>query len=138
MATYHIASLDVQDNGNLYRLSNGIPYGVCETGATIAAKTVNLDPALPLLTAGATIHVKFTNSNTAESPTLSVDGFGSLPLRCYGAQNAGKTAETSWNSGAVVTLTYDGSGWVMNDWLNTVTEIVPMTEVEIQRMFEGL
>ena len=46
-------------------------YGVCDTAASTAAKTVDMTGFT--LTTGATIHVYFENGNTAASPTLNVN-----------------------------------------------------------------
>lgn len=95
-------------------------YGTCTTAANTTAKVVTCANFDQLLT-GVTIHVKFTYSNTASNPTLNVNGTGAKSICCYGDVKVGTTIQTSWNVGAVISFTYDGSNWVMNDWLNTVT-----------------
>ena len=58
-------------------------FCVCSTAAGTAAKTVNL-PGFVVATnqayTGARISVKFTNGNTATSPTLSVNGSTAFPI----------------------------------------------------------
>ncbi len=95
-------------------------YGTCSTGASTAAKVVTCDNFDKLLT-GVTIHVKFTYSNTNSSPTLNVNSTGAKNIYRYGTTKPGTTAKTSWQAGAVVSFTYDGSYWQMNDWLNDDT-----------------
>jgi hypothetical protein len=56
-------------NGTNYSLGS-TAYGVCGTAAGTAAKTVEMTGFK--LATGATIFVKFTNANTAASPTLNV------------------------------------------------------------------
>ena len=92
-------------------------YGTCDTGASTAAKVVTCANFDKLLT-GVTIHVKFTYSNTNSSPTLNVNSTGAKNIYRYGTTKPGTTAKTSWQAGAVVSFTYDGSYWQMNDWLN--------------------
>lgn len=88
-------------------------YGECSTAGSTAAKTVTVANLLSLK-AGVTIHVKFTNTNTATSPTLNVNSLGAKAISQNGAVAAGTTEATSWKNNAVVTLTYDGTRWLIN------------------------
>ena len=92
-------------------------YGICSTNANTAAKEVTCADFDKLLT-GVTIHVKFTNRNTASTPTLNVNGTGAKNIYKYGNITPGTTAATSWYAGSVVSFTYDGSGWQMNDHID--------------------
>lgn len=92
-------------------------YGTCETEAATAAKKVVCSDFDKLLT-GVTIHVKFTYSNTAENPTLNVNFTGAKGIYCNDLNPAGTTIRTSWYDGAIISFTYDGTYWIMNDWLN--------------------
>ena len=92
-------------------------YAGCSTAASTAAKEINDLTGFSLRT-GATIRVKFANSNTAQNPTLNVNNTGAKSIYKYGSSSAGITAGSSWESGAVVTLTYDGTAWIMNDWID--------------------
>lgn len=96
-------------------------YGTCSTGASTAAKAVTCTNFDQLMT-GVTIHVKFTYSNTASNPTLNVNSTGAKSIYRYGTTVPSTSAKTSWNAGAVVSFTYDGSAWIMNDWLNDDTD----------------
>ena len=101
-------------------------YGVCDTLANVAAKEVGIE-GLDTLLPGLTIHVKFTNSNTASNPTLTIPstGVGAIPIYRYGATRPGTDARTSWYAGSVLSLTYsfDGTnyGWQINDWQSDTT-----------------
>lgn len=95
-------------------------YGTCDTAAGTAAKVVTCANFDKLLT-GVTIHVKFTYSNTAASPTLNVNSTGAKTIYRYGTTKPTGEAKSSWNAGAVVSFTYDGTSWFMNDWLNNDT-----------------
>lgn len=91
-------------NGTQYAVGS-TAYGVCDTAADTAAKVVDMT-GFTLLT-GATIHVKFTNDNSAASPTLNVNGTGAKPILL-----ATSAASYGWDAGATLALTYDGAGWV--------------------------
>lgn len=95
-------------------------YGVCSTAAGTAAKTVSI-PGL-IVQPGVTIHVKFTNTNSASNPTLAVNSTPAKSIVLYGTTAIGTTAETTgWNAGAVVALTYDGTYWIRDQGYNTNT-----------------
>lgn len=99
-------------------------YGTCDTAAGTAAKVVTCANFSQLET-GVTIHVKFTNSNTASTVnvTLNVNSTGAKAVvGTLGTAASGQGA--SWNAGSVVSFTYDGTYWVMNDayWVNNDTK----------------
>ena len=102
-------------DGSDYTLG-GVLYGTCSTAAATAAKVVTMADFDSLET-GVTIHVKFTYSNTASNATLNVNSTGAKNLCCYGTTRVGTTEKTSWKAGAVVSFTYDGTSWVMNDYI---------------------
>ena len=106
--------------GGATHLVGSTLYGTCGTAAATAAKVVTCANFDQLLT-GVTIHVKFTYTNTVANPTLNVNNTGAKSIYRYGTTAPSTTAATSWNAGAVVAFTYDGSAWVMNDWLNNDT-----------------
>lgn len=98
-------------------------YGTCSTAADTANKTVTLSDFDTLIT-GVTLHVKFTNSNIAANPKLIVGTEGQAKsIYRYGTTVPGTTAATSWPAGAVVSFTYTGDAWIMNDWNNTDTKV---------------
>lgn len=96
-------------------------YGICMTDAGTAAKVVTCTDFDQLI-GGVTIHVKFTHSNTAANPTLNVNGTGAKNIYRYGTTAPSTSVATSWNDGSVVSFTYDGTYWQMNNWLNTDTD----------------
>lgn len=61
-------------------------FGVCNTGASTAAKTVSITSGTFSLVAGATVAVKFTYTNTANSPTLNVGSTGAKSIYINGTQ----------------------------------------------------
>lgn len=118
-------------------------FGTCATEAATAAKVVTCSDFTELPT-GVTIHVKFTYSNTAANPTLNINSKGAKAIYRYGTTVPGTTAETSWNAGAVISFTYDGSSFMMNDWVNTntntdtnVTQTATNTNANYEVLFSG-
>lgn len=78
-------------------------YGTCSTSATTAAKVATVDGFSPY--PGVTVSIKFTNPNTATSPTLNVNGSGPKPILVNGINYA------YWDRGASVNFVYDGTNW---------------------------
>ncbi len=96
-------------------------YGVCSTAAGTAAKTVTVGGTFTLVT-GARITVKFTNNNTVKNPTLNVNSTGAKPLYRYGTTAMSTDDDVSgWVAGAVMSLVYDGTGWIREFWDNDNT-----------------
>ena len=112
-----------------YLLTNGIPYGTCGTAAGTAAKEATVTGVTKLET-GLTIAVKFTKSNTAESPTLKVNSLAAKSIKRYGTTAPSTSAASSWNENSVITLTYDGSYWQMHDWVNTTYSAMSQSEMQ--------
>lgn len=78
-------------------------YGTSSTAASTIAKVATRSGFV--LGTGAHVAVKFTNSNTATSPTLNVNSTGAKPI----FQNG--TAGATWSAGEVVEFVYDGTNW---------------------------
>lgn len=86
----------------------GLFYATCSTASSTAAK-VAVCAGFSLVT-GAVVAVKFTNTNTASSPTLNVNSTGAKAIKKYGTA----APETyMWQAGAVVEFVYDGTNWTM-------------------------
>lgn len=115
MATNTINSVNYNNNTYVFSL----PYGVCTTPAATAAKVVTVDNFS--LEAGATVIVKFTESNSAKTNvTLNVNSTGDIPIHRYsGTVVSSGTTTTGWVAGAVQMFTYDGTAWVRDYWNNT-------------------
>ena len=111
--------------GNVNYPVGSMLYGTCDTEAATAAKVVAMD-SYDTLSDGVTVHVKFTNSNTASSPTLKVGSTAAKSIMRYGSTAAGNNAATSWAAGAVVAFTYDGENWVENTAVDSNTTYTPM------------
>ena len=104
-------------------------YGLCTTPGGTAAKVVSLSDFDTLIT-GVSITVKFSQANTAANPTLNVNGTGDIPIYVYGSTKPGTTAATSWASNSIVTFTYDGTNWCMND-VSSNNSIISLLEGEV-------
>ena len=82
-------------------------YAVCATAAATVGKEVSITTGTFSLKAGATVRVKFTNANTAASPTLNVNNTGAKNIYSQGVQ-----ITTGNNKGllkGVCTFIYDGT-----------------------------
>lgn len=96
-----------------------MPYAVCGTEASTAQKEVTI-ASVTSLTTGLTVNIKFTNANSASAPTLKINSLDAKPIYQYGTTAVSTTAATTgWQAGAVVQLTYDGTGFVRDQGYNT-------------------
>lgn len=87
-----------------------VQFGTCTTYYTTAEKKV-ICPDF-ILHKGATINVKFTNKNTASSPTLNVNETGAKPIYLG---NDPLPLNSAWDSGDTVTFVYNGTQWQVVD-----------------------
>ena len=94
----------------------GIDFATCSTAAATVAKVASCSGFK--LTTGAAVLVKFTNNNTAASPTLNVNSTGAKPIVAYGTSAIQTYA---WKPGQTVLLIYDGTSWMtlVQSWANT-------------------
>lgn len=99
-------------------------YGVCETAANVSAKTVDMNGFVAMQ--GVTVHIKFTNTNTVDNPTLNINDTGGFPIMLYGTTHMGNDSQTSgWPAGAVIAFTLvrenNAYQWVRDLSINTDT-----------------
>lgn len=85
-------------------------YGECSTAAATAAKTVSITD-FPTLASGMLVAIKFTNSNSVASPTLSINSGTAHSIIRYGTSAPSTSVASSWAAGAVVLMIYDGTYW---------------------------
>lgn len=115
MALSYIGKLQI-DEGSLIPVGTTL-YGTCSSLATDETKEVTIDNSVSIdtLPKGLTITVRFTNSNTASNAKLKVPGQNAFPI--YKDSSAvGTTAGTSWESGSVVSFTYDSNRWYITGY----------------------
>lgn len=95
------------------------PYGICSTAAATVAKTVDIT-GFTLFT-GATILVKFNNTNTAVNPTLNINSTGAKSIK-HGNE------DVSLIAGIIYEFIYDGTNW----------EMVGLDHVDINNKIDAL
>ena len=102
---------------NANELNLASTYAVCSTGASTTAKVATITPSVTgwALYTGASINVKFTNSNTASAPTLNVNSTGAKRIYAYTGTSALTEEEYKWKAGDTITFFYDGSYWRIQD-----------------------
>ena len=98
---------DIAIGGETY-LIEPILYGVCETAAATAAKTATISNFE--LVEGVTIKIAFTNTNSASAPTLQINSTAAKPIYLS------KGNISLWDAGEIVTFTYNGTNWIINDY----------------------
>ena len=104
-----------QDISGKYDSSNGslIAYGTCTTAAATSAKVVTLSGVTNWsLKVGAVICVKSSYTNTAQNPTLNVNGSGAKPI-VYGSANITTSSLSMATESTRQTMYfYNGTAWV--------------------------
>ena len=116
---------DVHIGNNTYPVGSSL-YGTCATEASTAAKEVTMSN-FDTLKSGVTIHVKFTESNTVANPTLNVNNTGAKNIYRFAIIAPGSSIYEAWNAGAIVSFTYDGDAWLMNESMNYDATKLPLT-----------
>lgn len=92
-------------------------YGECSTAADTADKVATIqDSQTFTLIKGTTVHIKMANTNSIANPTLNVNSTGAIAIKRYGTTAPSTNANSSWNAGSVISFTYDGTYWQMNDF----------------------
>lgn len=110
---------------------NGLYYGECDTAAATAAKTVTLISGDGFsLVEGAKVCIRFTNANSASSPTLNVNDTGAKSIMRYGTTAIGTTAGTygCWSAGGVALFVFDGTNWIEHYWYNNTYSSMTVAE----------
>lgn len=130
MATSYISKITLPNNSE-YKLKadntwNGITgsnincYAECSTAAATVAKEATVLNGTFSLEKGATVFVKFAETNSASSPTLNINNTGAKALKIYGTTAVGTGQNTNgWRAGAIVPFIYDGTNWLRMFWENS-------------------
>lgn len=95
-------------NANKALTRQASQYVTCSTAAGTAAKVGDCSGFE--LYNGAMITCYFANANSAANPTLNVNGTGARNIRCKGTN---LQQVYYWKAGDTVSLTYNGTYWVM-------------------------
>lgn len=97
--------------------SNSNGTGSCSTAASTAAKVVTLtDNTTWKLAAGSTVTVKFTYTNTAQNPTLNVNGTGAKRIWYSTGLIATGDLNKAGYANRYITYVYDGTQYVFVGW----------------------
>ena len=105
----------IQNNNETHLLAS-TAYAICSSSASVVSKTATIqDQQEFTLFVGETIHIQFVHTNTASNPTLNVNDTGAKPIYRYGTTAVGITPSDSWPAGTMLSITYDGNGWQIND-----------------------
>ena len=94
-------------------------YCTCDTDSGTAEKIVSVTGFV--LEEGARVTVNFSESNTAENPTLNVhNGSGYTGARAIMYRGTSSVSGSSdyyrWQAGDIIDFIYDGTNWVMVGW----------------------
>lgn len=102
----------------------GTFFGTCTSQGSSTTKVVSDCPGFVLYT-GASVYVKFTETNTGAlaSLMLNVNSTGAKPIKRYGTTNLNTLDAIT--AGMVCNFVYDGSYWQWVGQMNTDTNIVP-------------
>ena len=121
LGTYLTAHQTVKQDGVTGATSNR--YASCSTAAATAAKTADITSGTFSLETGAFVSVKFANKNTANNPTLNINGTGAKNIYINGGQitSGGNKAVLA----GVCDFRYDGTQWhvIGNYDSNTTTYV---------------
>ena len=95
-------------------------FGTCSTEAATASKTVSITDGTFSLEAGARVSVKFSNANTADTPTLNVSNSGAKYIFHKGAKIT--TGENKALLAGCCDFIYDGTQWhLIGNYIDTNT-----------------
>ena len=105
-----------------------IAYGTCSTSGSISAKVVTITGNSNWkLDVGSIIIVKFTNTNTANNPTLNVNGTGAKSIVRDDTKITTSYLDDAGAYGRYIKYIYDGTNYVWIGWSldkdDTVTDI---------------
>lgn len=90
-------------------------YATCSTAANVATKVATLASGTLTLTAGTTVAITFTYTNTAENPTLNVSSTGNIAIY---AGNVNLPDIYNWQAGDTIVFVYNGTNWQITNTNN--------------------
>ena len=94
-----------------------IAYGTCSTAAATAAKTVTITGNTQwVLKAGSLISVYFSATNTAENPTLNVNGTGAKNIYYGASQITSSSLGYGGTADRMMNFIYDGTQYRFIGW----------------------
>lgn len=102
-----VCNLVLIDGVQIDSLDHVCHFGVCDTEANVAAKTVSI-PQFNLVT-GARVTIKFSNTNTESNPTLNVSGTGAKSIMYKGTN----IPANALSANSVREFVYDGTNYLL-------------------------
>lgn len=94
-----------------------VAYATCTTAAGTAAKGATVTGnSLWALSVGSVVGVKFTNTNTAQNPTLNVNSTGAKPIYYNTAAVTTGSLTAAGVANRIIYYMYDGTNWVFMSW----------------------
>ena len=94
-----------------------VAYGTCSTAAATAAKVVTVSNNTNwALTAGSIITVLFSNTNTANNPTLNVNGTGAKAIKYCGSTVTTSNLNYGGYKNRPQVFMYDGTSYHFVSW----------------------
>lgn len=110
-----IVTGDARIVGNDYNNNPKVAFGTCSTAAGTAAKEVVIADPTWNLQIGNIIGVKFTNTNSASSCTLNVNGSGAKSIYVNTSVYTGSSNAYVGGASGIIYYIYDGTYWA---WLH--------------------
>ena len=98
----------IADLENLGLDTKATYYAVSITEADTVAKIATIQNGTFTLETGTKVSIKFTNANSAASPTLNINETGDKEIYFQGMR---LISGSGWNANQIVDFVYDGSYW---------------------------
>lgn len=131
--TFYNPHLTVDSYGRVTAAVSEQAYGICTETAATVAKTVSITGVTSLYV-GLTIKVRFSYGNTANLPTLNVNGLGAVTIVDQTLQQPNALYPFMPGAGYIVEFTYAGGYWV---YTNSVVQNYRSGTGWIQRYTNG-
>lgn len=114
-----IGSITLDGTTTTFKIPAATPkvyYGVCDTAAATPIKTVTVDSSFELVE-GAQVTVRFINTPVYQGMPIQLDvnETGAKTIYKYGTSTVTNPETSSWYANSIVTFTYNGSNWVINN-----------------------
>ena len=104
--------------GNIYTDYPVIAYGTSSTAAGTAAKEITLSDVSWELKPGNIIIVKFSATNSANNPTLNINGTGAKSVWYNTALITSSNLDKAGYANRPLMYVYDGTQYVFMSWSN--------------------
>jgi len=133
----HTHSIDDIDDVDAPALVNY--YGTCSTSSSSPEKIVTVNGSFSLVE-GVQVTVRFVNAPAYQGRgwTLNVNGTGAKAIYKYGTTGSYSSGDDSWYAGSIVTFTYNGSAWIINNWEGTTYNVISTSGMTLNNTSAGL